>query len=119
MNNQSFTASWNEQTALANVDGCVSHLKELLEIWLRQTPKLVSDIKKGLAEGDSDRIHLAAHTMKGSLQIIGADAAALLTESLEIAGRTAKISEGSELLNQLVSELSDVTAKVTAFIDRQ
>lgn len=117
MTNPPFTSGWNEQTALENTDGCVSYLKELLEIWLRQTPKLVSEIGEGLAEGNIERMHLAAHTMRGSMQVIGAELAASLAESLETAGRTGQTSEASELLNQLQSELRELTAKIEAYMD--
>lgn len=119
MTNQPFTPGWNEQTALNNADGCVSHLQELLEIWLRQTPKLMSEIRDGLAEGNIERMHLAAHTIRGSMQIIGAELAASLAESLETAGRTGQTSEGSELINQLESELREVREKITAYMDPQ
>ena len=51
------------------------------------------------------------------MQVIGAELAASLAESLETAGRTGQTSEASELLNQLQSELRELTAKIEAYMD--
>ena len=54
---------WEVKNALANADDRVSDLKELLEIWLRQSPKLLSQIRIALENGDAKKLELAAHTL--------------------------------------------------------
>lgn len=111
------TRVWDEKLAMANVDGNVQDLKELLEIWLRQTPCLLFDIRTALENNDHGSLHLAAHTLKGSLQILGIEAAVSISQALENAGRTELTSDGMNLLIQLESELNLVTPQILFFLN--
>ena len=110
--------AWSEQVALENVDGDVSYLKDLLEIFLRQTPQLLSQARDGLAAQDSKSVLLAAHTMKGSLQILGADSVASAAEQLEFAAMHDQLQEGTALLEVLDAQLTTITAQVVEFVNK-
>lgn len=109
------TRVWDETLAMANVDGHVQDMKELLEIWLRQAPCLLFDIRTALQNNDPVSLHLAAHTLKGSLQILGIEAAASIAQALENAGRTGLTTDGMNLLIQLEGELDLVTPQIVFF----
>ena len=107
---------WDLELALKGVDGCVTDLKELLEIFLRQMPELVSDIRIALETNEADKLHLAAHTLKGSLQILCADAAEKAAADLETAGKKGQVTNGSEMLRKLETELARVREKSVEFL---
>ncbi len=116
MNDQSQTgAAWDFERALANVDGYVEDLRDLLEIWLRLGPELLSDIRQALGSDDAQRLHLAAHTMKGSLQILGARCAASAAE-LEALAQTGQTTGGSEWLARLDDELQTLNPLISSFL---
>lgn len=119
MSNPSSSATvWNERIAIENADGCVTHLKELLEIFLRQSPQLLLKAEEGLAANDGKSVLLAAHTLKGSLQILGSDAVAITADALEAVGRSGQLSEGAQILSVLQEQLHKLTLQITEFMNK-
>ena len=109
------SAVWNDTIALANVAGDQEILIELMEIWLRQTPRLLLDIKQAVQSDNPDALHLAAHTLKGSLQVFGMETAASIAAALEVAGRTRNLAGGADLERQLEAELALVVPQIIAY----
>lgn len=109
--------AWNLDSALKGVDGCVSDLRELLEIFLRQAPALMSDMRSGLESHDAKKLHLAAHTLKGSLQILCADDACAVAAELEALGNKGQTKSGEQLLSKLDTELARVLKGITEFLE--
>ena len=108
---------WDVKNALSNADDRVSDLKELLEIWLRQSPKLVSQIRSALENDEAEKVQIAAHTLKGSLQILCADQVCRAALELENAGRTRQLSDGMALLRQLEEQLGQIRPKIIDFLN--
>ena len=107
---------WNEQLALEIVDGCISDLKDLLEIWLRQSPRLLSDIRSALESHDAKKLHLAAHTLRGSLQIFCTDVDHSAAAALEAVGRIGQTPNEIDLFTKLEVEIALVTQQVVVFL---
>jgi HPt (histidine-containing phosphotransfer) domain-containing protein len=107
---------WDAERALAYVDGYVEDLRDVLEIWLHQGPKLLSDIREALEGDDAQRLHLAAHTMKGSLQILGARSTAS-AEALEALGQAGQTTGGSEWLARLENEFQILNPQISMFLE--
>ena len=89
----------------------------MIEIFLRQMPELLSDIRNALENSDSTKLEIAAHTLKGSLQILCADDACSVAAELEIAGKTGRFSDGLKRLSQLEAELAGVAEQITKFLE--
>lgn len=111
-------ACWSEQKALSNADGFVDDLRDLLKIWQRQTPRLVTDIRHALADDDDAKLHLATHTLKGSLQILGAEPAKAATEALETMAKSGQLTRGTELLVQLEDDLAKLSLEIEAYLNQ-
>ena len=107
---------WDAELALANLDDCLEDLKDLLEIFLRQTPRLLRDIRSALENNDAQKLHIASHTLRGSLQILCADAAESLAGALETAGQQGRIADGTQLLPKLEEELAVITQQVQTYL---
>ena len=108
---------WNETVALSNVGGDVADLRDLLQIWLEQVPGLLSDIESALQEREPDRLYLAAHTLKSSLQLFGMDACGRVAEDLELAGRMRDMDhclDGGLRLRQWIEK---ATEQVRVYLD--
>jgi HPt (histidine-containing phosphotransfer) domain-containing protein len=108
--------NWDVRSALANVDGHVSELKYLLEVWLRQIPQFNSEIRLGIENRDGKRIQLAAHTLIGSLQILCAEEFCPAAVSLEDAGRSGQTSDVHVLFDQLESQLASLSGRAADFL---
>lgn len=57
--------------------------RDILTTFLKESPYLVTMMQNALDAGDADQVHYAAHTLKSSSRMIGADAFARLCETIE------------------------------------
>ena len=112
------TNEWSVEQAMSSTDDCIEDLQVLLEIWLRQSQTLLKEIRSSLLNRDSAMLRQAAHTLKGSLQILCAENAAEAALGLEYAGRDQRVDDGAALLAELESELDQIRPKVEEFLKR-
>ena len=112
------TNEWTVELAMSSTDDCVEDLQVLLEIWLRQSQTLMNDIRTSLENRDAAKLRQAAHTLKGSLQILCAETAAKAALGLEYAGRDQRVDDGPALLVELESELDQIRPKIEEFLKR-
>jgi HPt (histidine-containing phosphotransfer) domain-containing protein len=94
---------WTE--ALAGVGGDRSLLRDLAGVFLAEYPKWLAQIRTALTEGNSREVHLAAHTLKGTLSTFGAKAAQAAAFRLEIMGRENNLSSAEEAWDVLEQEM--------------
>lgn len=47
-------------------------LARIINMYLEKSPTLIADIKEGIAANDTDRVKLAAHTLRSSSAYLGA-----------------------------------------------
>ncbi len=57
---------------LDRIDGDVDLLKEVIEIFLEDTPRLLAVLYSGIKSGDTEAVERAAHTLKGATANISA-----------------------------------------------
>ena len=107
---------WNTHSALLNVDGEVVDLKYLLGIWLKQTPQLMAEMRTALETSDGEKLHQAAHKLKGSLQILCAEDLCSAAVDLEDAGRKGQLGNGSQLFAKLESQITLLSQQVVNFL---
>jgi HPt (histidine-containing phosphotransfer) domain-containing protein len=107
--------SFNRELALDRVGGDEELLREVAGIFLCEYPGLVEQIRAAIAEADAEGLQRSAHTLKGSLLTMGAEAAAELAFALEKCGRNKNPADGVELLERLEAELGNVHEAVARF----
>jgi signal transduction histidine kinase/CheY-like chemotaxis protein/HPt (histidine-containing phosphotransfer) domain-containing protein len=89
---------------------------EVARLYSEQAPTLLDDIRDALAKADGAQLERSAHTLKGSLAQMGAEAASKLALQLEQAGRANQLSDLDEVVNRLEEEtatIADVLNNVT------
>src|SRR5688572_32839940 len=64
-------------------------LRRLIKIFDEQTPQLLARLRHATRRGDAGAVEWTAHTLKGSLLQLGAQATAAVAAQLEQAARTA------------------------------
>ena len=62
-------------------------LREIIGIYIEDTPKRIADLKACLASGDAPAFTRAAHTIKGSSANVGAQVLKAVAERLEYQSR--------------------------------
>lgn len=91
-------------------DGDGEFLRELITIYLTDTPKQIAQIEEALARQDVTIVVRAAHTIKGSSGNFGAEEFARLAREIEAAGKANNLAAAAVLLPELKSRYEKVAA---------
>ncbi|MFZ1428953.1 MAG: response regulator [Geminicoccaceae bacterium] len=83
-------------------------MAELIQSFLDVAPRLLSDLQHAVLAEDSQRLRLAAHTIKSSARDFGAVRLAVLCQKLEDCGRLGQLTGATELLRQFEVEYGPV-----------
>jgi CheY-like chemotaxis protein len=92
--------------ALMTADGDRSLLRELMEVLLAELPGQLATLRTALQDGDTPRLGLTAHSLKGALGTVGATRAQSLAQQLEVMARAGRIEEALPLWQQLDVEMT-------------
>ena len=79
--------------------------KELIEIFLRQVPEFVSNMKKFYAEKDWPNLAKEAHTAKSSALIFGMEETGSALKNIQILAEEIKTEEIPGLISKSIAEL--------------
>jgi two-component system sensor histidine kinase/response regulator len=102
----SVKVSWDRTEALERLSGDKDLLRELCEIFLEESPKLLQRLRQALAESNANAVMRAAHSLKGELGYLGAAGACQAARALEDMGRDQNFSRVPEMLVVLERELA-------------
>ncbi len=95
----------DEAAALAYAGGDRQLLGELLSIFLADSPDQLRALRDAVAGTDPAALMRAAHTLSGSLRVLGATAAIALVGPLEALGREGRLQGAAAFLARLEPEL--------------
>ena len=98
--------TFDSQTLLKRVGGNPKVLRQLAQIFLTDTPKRISAIRKAIAKNDGEALASAAHALRGSVAMLGASEIAEDARKIEALGRAGGIAEASRLLAPFEVKLS-------------
>jgi HPt (histidine-containing phosphotransfer) domain-containing protein len=76
-------------------------LIDLIELFLRETPARLALLATAIAKGDRPTAERAAHTLKGTAAVFGADAMQAVAAAAELAARAGELGEVARLLDEL------------------
>jgi CheY-like chemotaxis protein len=86
---------------LDRVGGDVELLVDLVNLFMDDSPNLLSEIKASLQQKDTHRLERAAHTLKGSVANFAAKASSDAALRLEVMGRNGDLTQAEEALSDL------------------
>ena len=81
---------------------------ELIDTYCEETPQLVAEIQRALAEGDADTLRRTAHSIKSSSASFGAIAFSALAREVEMLGKEAKLAEAGPKVERLAADYAAV-----------
>ena len=87
-------------------------LREIISIYIEDTPKRLADLKSSLASGDVSTFTRAAHTIKGSSANVGAQVLKAVAERLEAISRKDGLGGVSGLIAECDAEFERVKAEL-------
>jgi CheY-like chemotaxis protein/HPt (histidine-containing phosphotransfer) domain-containing protein len=74
---------------------------ELIDIFLADTPQILTEMREGIATGGADAVHRAAHTLKSSSASLGAQSLAANCGELEMLAGAGRLDEATDYLRQI------------------
>jgi HPt (histidine-containing phosphotransfer) domain-containing protein len=87
-------------------------LREIVNIYVEDTPKRIVDLKTCLAMGDVKSFTRAAHTIKGSSANVGAQVLKGIGERMELMSRTEGLGAIAPLIEAAEAEFAKVSAEL-------
>ena len=101
---------WQWGIALERVDGDEALLRELVQIFLEESPKQLASLEQAIETGNLDEIERISHSLKGELGYLGLVGAAEKAKELEqLAGQGGSAPLG-DLFRSFKAEVSAVSA---------
>ena len=101
---------------LETVEQDLELLRELVEIFLAETPGLLTQIRSGVQEKHAESVERAAHTLKGALMNFGAWRACEVARQLEIRGHEARLDDAAPLASRLESEVVQASQALSDYL---
>jgi CheY-like chemotaxis protein len=91
-------------------------IREMAEIVLDESPKLLRQILEGCSAGDSKVVQRSAHTLKSSIGVFGAQRACDLSWRIEQAGKAGNLQGLEEIIEDLQQETARAMSALTEFL---
>jgi len=101
------------ETLRALSPGDPEFLRELIAIYLEDTPKRLAEVEGALAKRDGQLLVRAAHTIKGSSGNFGATTLARLAQEIEACGKSANFAGAVAALPAFKAEYVRVNAALS------
>lgn len=107
---------FDRSEAVRRLQGDETLLTELAELFLKEFPSQLADIRDAMAMGDFAGVERAAHSIKGSIGNFGAHRAFQAALNLEKAGHQGKSEDFCRLLIVLEEETEELKSKLLALV---
>jgi CheY-like chemotaxis protein/integral membrane sensor domain MASE1 len=111
-------SAWDAKTLLEKIGGDEKLFREVTEIFLEETPKLIARLQQAVATGNPQMIETTAHSLKGELSYFGA-AAAQQARELERLGRENHLERTAVLLASLENEVAELMKAVRKALGKE
>jgi CheY-like chemotaxis protein len=102
----------DEQSLLDGLGGSRPILKKLIGIFLKDSPRMMKEIRKAIASRNDNSIAAAAHSLKGAAGNFGPNPAFNTAKELEQMGKTQRTTEASAVFKRLESDLANLRKRL-------
>jgi CheY-like chemotaxis protein len=99
--------------AMKRTGGKPQVLAQIAQLFLDEGPRLLGDIRRALTERDCKELERAAHTLKGSADLFGAQAVVNVAWRLEKMGREQDVTGADDACTLLKTELERLMPALT------
>jgi HPt (histidine-containing phosphotransfer) domain-containing protein len=98
-------AAFDRSAALTLLGGDKAFLVEVAGLFLEDAPRMIGEVRRGVADGDAGALRRAAHGLKGSVGYLEAGATSAAAARLEKMGASGDLNGAVESLRQLEWEM--------------
>jgi PAS domain S-box-containing protein len=100
-------------------DGDWDFLKEVVEVFIDDYPRLIDNLQQSFEEGDCDTFMRSAHSLKGMLKNFRAETAAEIAFDLEKKGKATDLQGVRADIDRLAAHISEVDKTLRNMIKEQ
>jgi HPt (histidine-containing phosphotransfer) domain-containing protein len=100
-------------------DGDWNFLKEVVEVFLDDYPRLLDNLRRSFNEGDCETFMRTAHSLKGMLKNFRAETAAAVAFDLEKKGKAADLKGAQADIESLAAQIAEVDKTLRNMIAQQ
>lgn len=104
---------------LDRIDGDVDLLKEVIEIFLKDTPGLLADLYAAIRSGNARAVERAAHTLKGTAANISAKKLQSLSQHVQSALKENNTADLEPFIGQFEKEFKELDRELKTYLGRQ
>jgi PAS domain S-box-containing protein len=101
--------------ALTQVPGGVAVLQDLARIFLTECPKLLKDLRQGLADENVEATQRAVHTLKGAARIMAANRLTEISSELETLAKDEQLETVRSRLGEIESAVEQACTIINAW----
>jgi HPt (histidine-containing phosphotransfer) domain-containing protein len=105
---------WSE--ALHSVNGDQRLLRDIVEAFLDESPRLLATIRSAIEQQDGKTLQRAAHTLKGSTRYFGAMRVSEMALQLESMGARATLTHARDTLVDVEREMARLTPLLVEYM---
>jgi PAS domain S-box-containing protein len=108
-------SAFDFESALKRTRGKVTLLKQLAQLFLRDMPNVLTDIRSTIAASDARGVERSAHRLRGSAFTVSAEPLAEAANKLEQIGRNREFDRMPEAARELEARASELATELEAF----
>ncbi len=102
--------------AVARVDGDMGLLRELAELFLKECPKMVSQVQEAIARRNGEDLEMAAHKLRGALANFFSLGDIEPARRLEEMGRESRLNHVEPVFEELVAEIGQLREALESLV---
>jgi HPt (histidine-containing phosphotransfer) domain-containing protein len=107
---------FDPESLWARVDGDLDLLRELVDVFAEEAPKMLTRIQEGIDLQSPSEVEKAGHKLKGSVLQFSARTAAATALELEEKGREGSLAGANPLLDKLRQEIDLLQEALNAMV---
>lgn len=107
---------FDSKQAIRNAGGDRELSRELVEVFLKEYPVWLAEMRTALSNGDSELLHRIAHTIKGATMQCGIVGAHDLSLTLERFGEDGRLGDARPIVDELWATLQRAEPLLRAFV---
>ena len=112
-------AVFDQQATLARVKGDRGMLQDIVQLFCAEAPGLLAAIRAAITRSDSQGLQCAAHSLKGTVQSFGAQAAGDAALRLAVMGRSGDLTQAALACAELEKEVANLEQALAVFRQEQ
>lgn len=107
------------ETLFHRVAGDFDLLREIIDLFLDEAPKLAGEIRTAVARNDAAALTRSAHRLKGSAANLSAQRVVHLALRLEAMGRQEQVEDAEPLCEDLHQAIAEVGPELEALVNQE